>query len=312
VPLSIPARAAALFALILVAAPAWAQDPVTFKKTVNLVNVLATVRDRHGRLIDNLSQDDFILREDGVPQKIRYFSRETDLPLTIGLLVDTSRSQRGVLSDESEASRLFLDQMLRPDKNQAFVAHFDTQVEILQGLTSSRSDLAAALNRLAVPAQVATLLYSAVEDASDHVMHAQQGRKALIMLTDGVAWKDPQTIENAIASAQRADTILYSIRFSDRASPARPLRAAFVATLKERGKDGLNQMAGQTGGASFGVSKEQTIQDIYRKIEDELRNQYSIGYTPDRPLPDGKFHRIQLIAKDRHLTVETRRGYYSQ
>src|SRR5499427_2412002 len=118
---------------------------------VNVVNVLATVRDKHGKIVNSLTKDDFTLTEDGRPQSIHYFSRETDLPLTLGLLVDTSLSQRRVLDQERSASSSFLDQMLRPEKDQAFLIHFDYEVELLQDLTSSREKLRSALDKLQEP-----------------------------------------------------------------------------------------------------------------------------------------------------------------
>lgn len=298
--------------LSVAAARLWAQDVPTISTDVNLVTLLATVHDRDGRIINNLTQDDFLLKEDGVPQKIRYFSRDSDLPLTVGILVDTSRSQTGVLEQESMASNKFLDQVLREGKDQAFVTHFDIRVETLQGLTSSRSALASALGQLAIPDQVATLLYSAVRESSNNVMSKQPGRKAIILLTDGVAFKDPASIESAVESAQRADTILYSIRFSDPVEAYRPMRAAVLAAAKEHGKQELERMAKETGGISYAVTKNQTIEAIYAEIENSLRNQYSIGYTPPRSAADGKYHKIKLTTNDRHLIVDARNGYYAK
>jgi VWFA-related protein len=298
--------------LFVAAAHLWAQDVPTISTDVNLVTLLATVHDRDGRIVSDLTRDDFVLKEDGAPQKIRYFSRESDLPLTIGILVDTSRSQRGVLEQESMASNKFLNQVLREGKDQAFVTHFDTRVEMLQGLTSSRSELASALGQLTIPDQVATLLYSAIRESSNNVMSKQSGRKAMILLTDGVAFKDPASLQSAVEAAQRADTILYSIRFSDPVEAYRPLRAAVLAAAKERGKQELERMAKETGGVSYAVTKDQTIETIYSQIEDSLRNQYSIGYTPPRTAADGKYHKIKLTTKDGHLIVVTRDGYYAK
>jgi VWFA-related protein len=153
----------------------------------------------------NLNPDDFNLQEDGVPQKIEFFSRECNLPLTIGLLVDTSRSQAGVLEQERRASYTFLDRILREDKDRAFIVHFDTRVETLQGLTSSRGELEAALNRLSIPGEFATLIFSAVQKSSEDIMRQQPGRKAFILLTDGVAFRDPTSIgtANRIRAARR-------------------------------------------------------------------------------------------------------------
>ena len=209
---------------------------------VNVVNVLATVRDKHGKVISNLGKDDFVLTDDGRPQTIHYFTRETDLPLTLGLLVDTSLSQRRVLEQERTASHGFLNQMLRADKDKAFVIHFDREVELLQDLTSDPEKLEAALNALKTPEFTrtssgggggsdpdsgsgrgshrgfgggGTLLYDSIFLASDELMKKQQGRKALIVLTDGVDRGSKETLETAIATAQRADTVVYSILFKD-------------------------------------------------------------------------------------------------
>jgi VWFA-related protein len=142
-------------------------------------------------------------------------------------------------------------------------------------------------------------------------MKNQPGRKALILLTDGVAYKDPTSIETAIEYAQRTDTIVYSIRFSD-PLPIGPFRAALVGAMKERGKAELERMAIETGGVSYGVTANRSIEATYSQIEQALRSQYSIGYTPGRPFADGRYHKIQLTTTDRHLTVSARAGYYAK
>lgn len=298
--------------VISLAALAWAQQPPTISTKVNVVSVVAAVHDADGRVVSNLTPDDFVLLEDGRPQKIEYFSKAADLALTVGLLVDTSRSQTEVLEQERRASYTFLDRVLREGKDEAFVAHFDTRVETLQGLTSSRSELSSALAKLRIPEHYATLIFSAVKQSSENPMKRQPGRKAFILLTDGVAFRDPISIGTAIEYAQRADTIVYSIRFSDPISPYRPLRAAVLGAMSERGKQGLRRMARETGGVSYEVTKSRSIEAIYSQIEDVLRNQYSIGYTPSRPQPDGNYHKIKLTTKDRHLVVTAREGYYAE
>jgi VWFA-related protein len=290
---------------------AWAQDQPSFSADVKVVSLLATVHDKDGRVVKDLTADDFLLAEDGVEQKIRYFSKESGLPLTIGLLVDTSRSQTGVLEQERRASKTFLNRVLR-EEDRAFVAHFDERVEIVRGLTSSRTDLASALEQLKIPGHYATLIYSAVRTCSEQVMRKQAGRKAFILLTDGVAFHDDTSIGTAIEFAQRADTILYSIRFSDPISAYRPVRAAVLAAASARGKAGLERMAKETGGTMFEVAKHQTIEEIYAQIEDALRNQYSIGYTPERNVSSDSYHKIKLTTRDRRLTVHTREGYYGK
>jgi VWFA-related protein len=207
---------------------------------VKTVSVLATVRDKHGKIISNLGKDDFVLEEDGRPQTINYFARESDRPLRLGLLVDTSLSQRRVLEQERSASYSFLDHLLRPEKDLDFVIHFDREVELLQEFTSSRPKLQAALQALQTPQLDSnaggggnggsrgggdgrgsrrrgggTLLYDAIYLASDELMSKQQGRKALIILSDGVDHGSKETLATAIETAQRADTVVYSILFKD-------------------------------------------------------------------------------------------------
>jgi VWFA-related protein len=245
--------------LIFVIVPtAWAQNVPTLSVNVNVVSLLATVHDHDGRVVSNRTQGDFVLAEDGISQKTRYFSRDSDFPLTVGIMVDTSRSQTGVLGEESKASETFLTQVLGEGKDQAFIAHFDTRVEILQGLTSSRSDLASALYQLAIPEDVSTLLYSAVQESSSKVMNKQPGRKAIILLTDGVAYKDPASIESAIEAAQRADTVIYSIRFSDPVEAYRPIRGR-AACSRERSWQGGAAANGQGNRRSFLRGLEESV-----------------------------------------------------
>jgi VWFA-related protein len=218
----------------------------TFSTGVKVVNVLATVRNGKGELVHELTKDDFALEEDGRSQAITYFSKDTNLPLTLGLLVDTSASQRRVLDQEKNASRDFLRHILREDQDRAFLIHFEREVELLQDLTSSRSQLEDALNAMDAPRMRrpgdssdpngggggggyprgsgggrnggGTALYDAVLLASDELMAKQMGRKALIVLSDGVDNASKTSLSSAIESAQRADTVVYSIYFVDDAA----------------------------------------------------------------------------------------------
>ena len=200
-----------------------AQDQPVFSTEVKVVNVLATVRNKTGALVGNLSQDDFSLSEDGRPQTIRYFARESDLPLTLGLMVDTSGSQRRVLDAERGASLRFLDRVVRENKDQVFIMQFDSAVQMRQALTSSVGKLEDALayvdtetmRQLRMQHGGGTLLYDAVVRASDEVMRKQTGRKALIVLSDGVDIGSYGTLQDAVEAAQRADTLIYSILYSD-------------------------------------------------------------------------------------------------
>src|ERR1700675_4534982 len=240
------ALVAALVALVVlprVGPSMRAQDAATtIAVDVKVVTLPVTVRDKHGKIVRDLTKDDFTLQEDGRQQTIRYFSQEANLPLTLGLLVDTSRSQTNVLDAERNASRSFLDQMLVQPKDRAFLIHFDREVELLQDLTSSREKLQAALYLLKTSSDRrnsndpssndpndsgdsrsgsgsrhggGTQLYDAVFLASNELIKKQQGRKALIILSDGVDRGSKTYLESAIESAQRADTVVYSIYFAD-------------------------------------------------------------------------------------------------
>ena len=202
------------------------ESPSKISSETKLVTVYATVRDKKGKIVASLNKEDFALDEDGRPQTISNFVRDTDVPLTLGLLVDTSYSQRGALDDERKASYTFLDHMLG-DKDRAFVIHFDHEVELLQDLTPLRPKLQAALQLLdAAPRDTAdddqdsgqrhagTLLYDAIYLASDDLMKKQQGRKALFVLSDGVDRGSKKSLEDAVEAAQRADTSVYSILFA--------------------------------------------------------------------------------------------------
>jgi VWFA-related protein len=333
----------------------------TISVKVKVVNVLATVRDKHGEMVPNLTQSDFTLEEDGKPQTIRYFAHETDLPLTLGLLVDTSLSQRRVLDQERTASRSFVTRMVREDRDKAFVIHFNHEVELLQDLTSSHEKLESALDNLSTPqfsrsnggsqsdpnggsggghgdygrrrgqggqhwGGTGTLLYDSVYLASDEVIKKQEGRKALIILSDGNDRGSKESLDYAIETAQRSDAVVYSILFKDNEQPAGNGRPGFGGGMGRHGGMGggqryppehtdgkkvLERISRETGGRMFEVSKKQSVGQIYAQIEDELRHQYNLGYTPNHTADSAaSYHKIQLVAKKKDLVVQARDGYY--
>jgi VWFA-related protein len=348
----------ALWIAVSVAAgiSAWiqAQEPLKYSVNVNVVNLLATVRDRSGHFVSNLTKDDFILEEEGRQQEIRYFSHQTDLPLKIGLLIDTSGSQRNLIADERIASYQFLDQVLRPDRDQAFVIQFAREAELLHDLTNSRSALQKALKSLASPptprrtanssgsglpdvafsqnwpgtpgrgrggggnqgvpgnqrrqAGAGTVLYDAVFLASDEILRPQEGRKAIILISDGVDNGSKINEKEATDAAHRADTLIYCIRYYDSSVYSGPLGIG-SPDVGSRGKRTLNMISQETGGRMFEVTKKLTLRGIYEKIQEELRNQYSIGYTPSNNAGTS-FRHIKLRATNKKLEVVTRAGYY--
>lgn len=351
------------------------QQAPAFSTGVKVVNVFATVRDKEGHIVRDLTKDDFVLQEDGRPQTIRYFAKQSDLPLTLGLLVDTSGSERRMLGTERDASYTFFQQVLRPDKDKAFLIHFDREVELLQDVTSSRERLQQALDQLNKPewgnagnsqsggnsgsgggggyggggggwpgrgggrrgggggrGAGGTAFYDAVYLASDDLMQKQTGRKALIMLTDGEDNASKVSEREAIDSAQRADTLAYAVRIADEESstPFNPgmgrgggrggMRGGWPGgggrggpvSGRPDGKKILKEISKETGGSYFEVSKKTTVDQIYNQIEEELRNQYSLGYTSDRPDTEAGFRKIDVTVKRKGLVVQARSGYYAE
>ena len=326
----------------------------------NIVTVSAIVRDKHGQIIADLTKNDFTLDEDGRPQAITYFARQNDLPLAVGLLVDTSLSQRRVLDQERSASSTFVDHTLREEKkDQAFLIHFDHEVELLEDFTSSRKKLEAALDTLETPQMqdtssgggggrgggggngggngggghhhgggAGTLLYDAVYLASNDMMSKLQGRKAVIILSDGVDRGSKESLGSAIESAQRANTIVYSILFKDdegfgsrgssggwggRGGMGGGGGRRYPQQQEQRpdGKKILERISKETGGRLFEVTKKQTVDQIYEQIQQELRDQYILGYVPDKSPSSADYRKIHLVTTKKDYIVQARDGYYA-
>jgi VWFA-related protein len=337
--------------------PAGEQTP-KYSADVKLVNLFATVRDKDKKIVKDLTKNNFSLDEEGRSQTIKFFEAETSLPLNLGMLVDTSGSQAGVLGKERSAGIKFFDQILREDKDQAFVIHFDYESELLQDFSSSRQTLERSLDQLAVarPQQGqtqqpgggypqggqrypqgggggGTKLYDAILLASNDLMSKQTGRKALILLTDGVDTGSRVTLFEGISAAQKADTLVYSVLFSDPdaygspvyyPSPGMGRRGRMPMPMPPPGggqdlpdgKKVLRQIAEETGGRFYQVGRFHWPLDmVFADIEEELRNQYSIGYKPDKLGGSGEYRKIHLTAKTnkkKDLVVQTRAGYYTQ
>ena len=272
-----------------------------FSTGVNVVNVLVTVRDRQGQLVKGLAQDDFTLEDEGRTQTVRYFSPQSDQPLTLGLLVDVSGSQRTVLAEQRRASRQFLDKVLRKD-DRAFLLAFDRQVQLIEGFTLPELDANA--NRAG-----GTALYDAIVFAARRIASAA-GRKALIVLSDGYDTSSAASLSAAVETAQRADALVYSIRFLDRGVFAFEVPASQGGSpVPREGRKALERIARETGGAFFDLTNAESLQKIYSRIEDELRNQYSLGFTPVKGRPG--YRKLRVSVKRKGLTVQARDGYYS-
>lgn len=299
-------------AVLLTAGLLLAQDPV-IKVDVDLVNILFTVRNKGGGLVGNLEKSDFTLLEDGKPQEIRYFTRETDLPLTIGLLVDTSMSQERLIPDERNAASAFFSSVLR-SKDMAFLMQFGAEAELLQESTNSTRQLQKSLGelRLSVPLgglnpgpvptasnRAGTILYDAVFLAAEE-LRKDVGRKAIIIISDGVDTGSKTSRSKAIEAAHKSDAIVYSIYYAD------PMYQQFG------GGDGdLKRMSDDTGGRVFRVDRKTTLTDIFRQIEEEMRSQYSLAYSSTNPTKDGTFRKVDLRASNKDFKVQARKGYYA-
>jgi VWFA-related protein len=338
----------------------------TLSVDVKVVTLPVTVRDKHGKIVRDLTKDDFSLEEDSKPQSIRYFSQETNLPLTVGLLVDTSLSERDNLEKERAASRTFLNQMITTPKDRAFVIHFDREVELLQDLTGDHAKLEKAVGEIDTAPAVenapandqgsgssrprhgaGTLLYDAIFLACDEVMKKPTGRKAIVVLTDGEDRGSQETLNSAIESAQRSETVVYAIYYSghedhDRGFSGGPPddddpygRGGYPGGRRypgggypgggypggsrypsgsqpnrPDGKKTLQRISQETGGRFFQVHKKDSVDDVYASIAEELRTQFLLGYTPPKDDASG-YHSIHLTTKNKDQTVQTREGYYS-
>jgi VWFA-related protein len=288
-----------------------AQDEAIFKTDVRVVNVLATVRSKNGDVIKDLTKDDFTLLENGREQVIRYFAAETDLPLTLGLMVDTSMSQEKVLDAERGASYRFFDQILREDKDRVFIMQFDMAVMLKQALTASRRKLEEALAFVDTPTRKelmmqsggGTLLYDSVVKACEDVTSKLKDRKALIILSDGVDTGSQATIAESIEAAVRTDTLIYSILFED--------GGAYFGPHSD-GRAALARLARETGGGYFEVSKKRSIDQIYEVLEVELRSQYNLGFVSDQPVRFSEFRKLELRPKRKGFLIQSRERYWAQ
>lgn len=280
---------------------------VTFTTGVRVVNVLASVRDKKGAIVADLGKDDFVLLEQGKPQTIQYFSSQGDLPLTVGLLIDTSMSQEGVIEAERAASLRFIDAVMRPDRDKVFALQFDSRVQIRTMPTNSYAKLEEALTRIDTPTRSelergigggGTALYDAIDTGARFLLKEVAGRKALILMTDGVDIGSTSTLAEAVDAAQKNDTILYSILFADRNG--------------DRGWGALQKLSRETGGAFYEVSKRLRIDAIFGLIQNELRSQYNLGYVSNVPVQVSEFRKIQLSVKRPGLTVQARDRYWAR
>jgi VWFA-related protein len=299
------------------------QPVTTFKANTNLVQLFFNVKDKKGGLIANLPKENFQIFEDNKPQTIKYFSAESELPLTLGILIDSSASQERVLEMEKEVGGAFLSQIVR-EKDMAFVIDFNIGVSLLQDFTNSVHRLKTALNSVRInsggqaavsglPGQgggpvptigqpKGTLLYDAVYLGSHDEMAQQVDRKAMILLTDGEDQGSQYKLRDSIEAAQKADTIVYVLLCADR---------GFYGFGGYSGDSEMKKLTAETGGRVIEVgNKTEKLKAAFDQISQELRSQYNIGYVPTNLLKNGGFRKVEIRSKDGYK-IQARSGYFA-
>lgn len=274
------------------------------KVDVEVVNVFCTVHDHKGALVRDLKQDDFKLLEDNRPQEIRYFAQESNLPLTVALLVDVSGSVHWFVQEEKGAVATFLQQVLRPD-DRALLVGFSSTVVLWQDLTHSTTQLSEGLQRLrSIPFKglppmgfpmPSTLLYDAVEQIAIGKMKPLSGRKVMIVISDGLDNGSRAHMDSVIQAVEATNTTVYGVCFESGFS----------------GCSFLKEMSDPTGGRTFHV-KKMRIDKIFETIEDEMRSQYALGYVSTNREHDGTFRKLQVKVLPKGLKVAARKGYYAE
>ncbi|MBS1798324.1 MAG: VWA domain-containing protein [Acidobacteria bacterium] len=288
-------------------------DTQTLKVNVNLVNLYFSVRDKNG-YITNLHKDDCEIYEDKVLQKTKNFTQEKNLPLTIGILLDTSGSQQNVLPLEQEAGAQFLKDVLTP-KDEAFLISFDINVDLLADYTNSPRELKRALDKASINTGAGTgsvtgngtprgtLLFDAVYLAAHDKLRQEAGRKILVLLTDGGDQGSQETLKSSIEAAQKANAIVYVIMIADRGFGG-------YGGFYTGGAD-MDRMAKETGGRVINVGNNgKKLEDAFNQIQDELRTQYLASYTPSNLKTDGSFRTLNITC-GKDTKVQARKGYYA-
>src|SRR6266852_3519296 len=299
------------------------QDQGKITQTVNLVDVLFTVLNRRNKLVPDLEKDDFKVWDDKSPESIRYFSRQTDLPLRIGLLMDTSNSIRDRLKFEQDAATSFLFSVLRHNKDQAFVMTFDDEPNILQAFTDDAGRLRDEI--VATRAGGGTAVYDAIYQACERQLsHPPRPpgdqpdvvRRVMILISDGDDNLSNHTRAEAIEMAQRTSVVIYTISTSTQwiqLSQTDPSKLADRKTHLTEGDKILQDLAEETGGRAFYPYHVDDLDQSFQDIGDELRNQYSIAYNPTNGTLDGKYHKIRIEVPDhKGYQVRARRGYFAR
>ncbi len=287
------------------------QGPV-IKSEVTLVNLFATVRDKNHRVVTDLKQEDFKVSEDGKDEKVAFFTKEMALPITLGLLLDTSGSEQFMLAAIQDAGGQFMHRVLRKG-DIAMVISFDSDVDLLSDFTDDKGILARAINkaRINIPgggslagnpgpvgsSQTGTALYDAIYLACAEKLNGEAGRKAVVIVTDAEDTGSKVKMEEAIEAAQRTDTVIHILLVAD------PRYGANMSVAHRLTED--------TGGRLIVVRSEKNMQEAFDQISEELRSQYALGYYPTNTARDGKFRKIKVETTNHDLKVLARKGYYA-
>jgi VWFA-related protein len=286
-----------------------AQGPA-LKRTVNLVNLFATVRDKNKRIIGDLKQDDFKIYEDNAEQKISFFSKEVTMPITLGLLIDTSGSEQNRLGAEQEAASRFLERVMKKG-DEAMVISFDLDVDLLADFTDDRAQIERSINKArigavsggvvtpgTIPSNTGgTHFYDAVFLACNDKLATEAGRKALVIITDAQDEGSRLRVEEAIEAAQRTDTVIHILLVHDPGFSWRP--------------DVAKKMSDETGGRTIEVSSEKRLNEAFDQISEELRSQYTLGYYPTNTSKNGQFRKVRVETPGKESKILTRKGYYA-
>ncbi len=309
----------ALVTAITFAMPALPQDPQetpqqgpALKRTVNLVNLFATVRDKNKKIVGDLKQDDFKVFEDNEEQKLAFFSKEVTLPITLGLLIDTSGSESNRLGAEQQAASQFIERVMRKG-DEAMVISFDLDVDLLADFTDDRGQIERAINKVRIGAvggggvvtpgtiptgsnSGGTHFYDAVYLACNDQLATEAGRKALVIITDAQDEGSKVRVEEAIEAAQRTDTVIHIL---------------YVHDFGYGRGDVAHRMAEDTGGRMIDVGSAKKLNEAFDQISEELRSQYTLGYYPKNTAKDGRFRRVRVETANKDYKILTRKGYYA-
>jgi VWFA-related protein len=282
----------------------------TISVSVQVVAIDAVVRNPDGQLVLDLSKDAFTLKVDGKPTPIRYFNHDNDLPLTIGLMIDTSGSQRVYFDEEALNSETFLTNILTNAKDRALIACFDSRIDLLQKMTTRLNELHNALRRLDYREPEvgpgATRLYDSIAALSKSVTGPEAGRRALVVLTDGDDNGSQTSLSAAIREAQLAGVAIYGVLYTHDVIGGVPYPSPGI--LRPSGINVMKEISKATGGRAFVVGTGTPIAEIFAEIGQDLRSQYRFGFTP-MPSKPGKFHPIDLRTGDKHQAIQARSGY---